>query len=310
MHVDEGALPQVAVLMQRGHAAAQAGQSRQARRLFRAVLELDRDNRQAWLALAEVAAHPHEAAASREEAALLGSGSHAGTANARPSEGRGALPLTALANGRGLRQSRPFSALLGLGVLLVIAGLALVTNAPQAVAAAVMPTPTATYTPTPTSTATPTPTDTPTPTPTNTATPTPTPTPTQIPSPQPTAPPDQGGAGKWIEVDLSEQRLYAHENGQIVLAAVVSTGLRGTPTVSGRFQIQTKYAAVDMSGPGYYLRNVPYTMFFYRGYAIHGTYWHNNFGRPMSHGCVNMKTPEAQWLFGWAPVGTLVVVHP
>jgi len=64
-----------------------------------------------------------------------------------------------------------------------------------------------------------------------------------------------------------------------------------------------------MTGPGYDLANVPWTMFFYAGYAIHGTYWHNNFGHPMSHGCVNMTTTEAKWLYEWAPKGTLVVVH-
>jgi len=54
---------------------------------------------------------------------------------------------------------------------------------------------------------------------------------------------------------------------------------------------------------------VPYTMYFYRGYAIHGTYWHSNFGRPMSHGCVNMRTQDAAWLYSWAVVGTPVVTH-
>ena len=110
-------------------------------------------------------------------------------------------------------------------------------------------------------------------------------------------------------MNLSTQRLYAHENGQTLLAAVVSTGLPRTPTVTGRFRIQTKYGAVHMSGPGYSLPNVPYTMFFYRGYAIHGTYWHSNFGRRMSHGCVNLPTSEAQWLYSWASVGTLVNIH-
>jgi lipoprotein-anchoring transpeptidase ErfK/SrfK len=103
--------------------------------------------------------------------------------------------------------------------------------------------------------------------------------------------------------------LYAHEGQETVLAAVVSTGTRWTPTVTGRFKIYAKYSSTPMSGPGYYLPNVPWTMYFYRGYAIHGTYWHSNFGTPMSHGCVNMKTPEARWLFNWAPRGTLVVVH-
>lgn len=64
-----------------------------------------------------------------------------------------------------------------------------------------------------------------------------------------------------------------------------------------------------MTGPDYYLPDVPYTMYFYKGYGIHGTYWHDNFGTPMSHGCVNMRTSEAAWLFDFASVGTLVNVH-
>ena len=64
-----------------------------------------------------------------------------------------------------------------------------------------------------------------------------------------------------------------------------------------------------MTGPGYNLPNVPWTMYFYGGYAIHGAYWHNNFGQRMSHGCVNMKPNEAKWLFNWTPKGTLVVVR-
>jgi lipoprotein-anchoring transpeptidase ErfK/SrfK len=64
-----------------------------------------------------------------------------------------------------------------------------------------------------------------------------------------------------------------------------------------------------MTGPGYYLPNVPYTMYFYGGYGLHGTYWHNNFGTPMSHGCVNLSTADSGWLFDWASVGTVVNVH-
>jgi lipoprotein-anchoring transpeptidase ErfK/SrfK len=64
-----------------------------------------------------------------------------------------------------------------------------------------------------------------------------------------------------------------------------------------------------MSGPGYWLPNVPYVMYFFGAYAIHGTYWHNNFGRPMSHGCINLSTPAAAWLFSWASIGTPVVTH-
>ena len=64
-----------------------------------------------------------------------------------------------------------------------------------------------------------------------------------------------------------------------------------------------------MSGPGYYLPDVPYVMYFYQSYGLHGTYWHSNFGQPMSHGCVNLPTPEAEWFFNWAEVGTPVHVQ-
>jgi hypothetical protein len=200
----------------------------------------------------------------------------------------------------------------GLFVLDSILALALWTNAPRVVIAALLPspTPTPTYTPTPTPTPTATPTFTPTPTPTFTPTPTPTSTATPTPTITPTpVPADQSLTGKWIEVDLSDQRLYAHEGQTTVLNTLVSTGTRYHPTVTGRFKIYVKYRSAPMSGPGYYLPGVPYIMYFYGGYGIHGTYWHSNFGHPMSHGCVNMKTSEAKWLFEWAPKGTLVVIH-
>jgi lipoprotein-anchoring transpeptidase ErfK/SrfK len=128
------------------------------------------------------------------------------------------------------------------------------------------------------------------------------------PSPQPPSP-SPGGSGRWIDVNLSAQRLTAYSGSTPVRSTLVSTGLPRTPTVTGSYRIYAKYASSTMSGPGYYLPNVPYAMYFYRGYSIHGTYWHSNFGRPMSHGCVNMPTSEARWLFYWASVGTLVKVH-
>lgn len=122
-------------------------------------------------------------------------------------------------------------------------------------------------------------------------------------------PADKSESDKWIEIDLSEQRLYAHEGQKTVFKALVSTGIARYPTLTGRFKIYAKYRATRMTGPGYDLPNVPWTMFYSGNYAIHGTYWHNNFGRPMSHGCINMKTVEAKWLYNWAPKGTLVVIH-
>jgi len=175
------------------------------------------------------------------------------------------------------------------------------------------PTFTPTSTPTPTATPTPTPTDTPTPTPTFTPTSTPLPTDTPVAPPTyepPTPVPLPGGDGeRWIDVNLSQQRVYAYEGNVIVNSFLVSTGTWRTPTVTGQYRVYVKYRYTDMSGPGYYLANVPYTMYFYKGYALHGTYWHSNFGTPMSHGCVNLTISDAGWLFNWASVGTLVNVH-
>ena len=183
------------------------------------------------------------------------------------------------------------------------------------------PTNTATPTNTPTSTPTPTPTNTPTPTatPTATATPTETPLPTveitpYVYEPEETEEYYNPGVSeplgdKWIDVNLSQQILYAFEGETLVASFYVSTGLPDTPTVTGTYHVWVKLLYDDMSGPGYYLPDVPYVMYFYRGYGIHGTYWHSNFGYPMSHGCVNMETSQAGWLFDWAFVGIPVHVH-
>lgn len=123
------------------------------------------------------------------------------------------------------------------------------------------------------------------------------------------APAPPTGAGREIVVDLSDSRVYAYENGVLVHTVLGSTGLPATPTVQGDFRIQRKYFAQTMSGPGYYLPDVPYVLYFYAGYALHGTYWHSNWGQPMSHGCVNLPTPEAEWFYSWADVGTPVRVQ-
>lgn len=110
---------------------------------------------------------------------------------------------------------------------------------------------------------------------------------------------------KWIEIDISEQRLLAHEGDRIVHDFLISGG-KWAPTPQGEFRIWIKLRYSKMSGGSkedntyYYLPNVPYVMYFYGGYGIHGAYWHNNFGTPMSHGCVNLSIPDAGVLFAWA----------
>jgi lipoprotein-anchoring transpeptidase ErfK/SrfK len=142
----------------------------------------------------------------------------------------------------------------------------------------------------------------------------------KVPAPQPEPTPasqttkvlSSTSGPKRIEIDLTSQRLYAYEGDTLVYSFLVSTGTYDrTPT--GNFRIWTKIKYTKMSGGSkalgtyYYLPNVPYTMFFYNekypmhlGYGIHGAYWHNNFGRPMSHGCINMKIEEAGLLYYWA----------
>jgi lipoprotein-anchoring transpeptidase ErfK/SrfK len=119
-----------------------------------------------------------------------------------------------------------------------------------------------------------------------------------------------GSNERWIDIVISEQRLYAFEGDTVVRSFLVSTGKPNTPTVLGTYAVWIKLRYTDMSGPGYYLQDVPYTMYFYKGYGIHGTYWHSNFGTPMSHGCVNMVTEEASWLYNWSHVGIVVNVRP
>src|SRR5205085_4708956 len=122
-----------------------------------------------------------------------------------------------------------------------------------------------------------------------------------------------------------------YEGKNAVRGFVVSTGLPGTPTVTGSFHIRMKVRSQTMIGGDpalgnyYNLPNVEWVQYFYEDYSFHGTYWHNNFGRPMSHGCVNMTNADAKWLFDWADpardgktawyktpadtTGTLVIIH-
>jgi lipoprotein-anchoring transpeptidase ErfK/SrfK len=124
-----------------------------------------------------------------------------------------------------------------------------------------------------------------------------------------TSPQTDANAGKWIEVDLSDHLLTAWDGNTVFLTTLVSIGKASTPTVTGTFHIYAKYHSVNMSGPGYYQPNVPHTMFFYRGYAIHGAYWRTTFGLNVSHGCVNLNLTDAATLYDWAPTGTKVVIH-
>jgi len=141
---------------------------------------------------------------------------------------------------------------------------------------------------------------------------------------------------RYVEVDLSGQKLWAWDGDNLFLEAYISSGLPWWETPTGEFRIWSKFRATSMEGGEgkyyYNLPNVPYVMFFenseipgWRGYGLHGTYWHDDFGTPHSHGCVNLPTSIAEKLYYWVTpdlaeskyaafssdenLGTRVIIH-
>jgi lipoprotein-anchoring transpeptidase ErfK/SrfK len=140
---------------------------------------------------------------------------------------------------------------------------------------------------------------------------------------------------KWIDISILQQSLVAYEGTKPVFVTLVSTGADGLgdpkkthSTVQGAFLIHTKHITVTMDGDEdtdrFDFRDVPFVQYFTEGYALHGAYWHDDFGTPRSHGCVNLSPADAAWLFGWTDPkvpanwhaslvlrkGTLVHIHP
>jgi lipoprotein-anchoring transpeptidase ErfK/SrfK len=140
---------------------------------------------------------------------------------------------------------------------------------------------------------------------------------------------------KWIDVNITKQVLVAYEGENAVYATLVSTGEAGLEdhkttksTKRGIFRIHTKHVSVTMDsevvGEEFELRDVPYVQYFEEGYALHGAYWHDGFGQPKSHGCINLAPEDARRLFWWTEpqvpagwhavskslTGTVVFVHP
>ena len=114
---------------------------------------------------------------------------------------------------------------------------------------------------------------------------------------------------RWIEVDLTTQRLTAWKGDHLVFKTTVSTGKASTPTPAGFFAIESKQHLGRMRGSDYDVTNIPYIMYYYKNYAIHGAYWHNQFGTAVSRGCINVAIVDAKWLFEWAPIQTPIVIH-
>lgn len=122
---------------------------------------------------------------------------------------------------------------------------------------------------------------------------------------------------KHIVIDISEQKIYAYDNDKLFMEEYISTGLEFTPTPKGTFTIFKMTPSRFMQGPipgvsdqVYDLPGVPWNLYFTReGAVIHGAYWHNHFGKPWSHGCVNLSPQNAKRLYQWAEIGTRVIVQ-
>jgi hypothetical protein len=151
-------------------------------------------------------------------------------------------------------------------------------------------------------------------------------------NPNPQGDPESPGR-KWIEVSISQQTLWAYQGTTLITSSLVSTGIEPNHTEQGIFHVRYKLPKTDMAGTvapdgtvdalgqqaadsasggdvGYVVPDVPDVMYFDAdAEALHGAYWHNNFGHPMSHGCVNLPLDFAHFLYGWAPLGTEVWVH-
>lgn len=115
--------------------------------------------------------------------------------------------------------------------------------------------------------------------------------------------------GRYIDINLAEQTLYAFDGFTLVNQFLVSTGTSSHPTPTGEYSVYGKSRVTTMDGPGYSLPGVEWVSWWSGDYSIHGTYWHNNFGHTMSHGCVNASNGDAEWIYNWDEVGTPVYVH-
>lgn len=122
---------------------------------------------------------------------------------------------------------------------------------------------------------------------------------------------------KRILVDVSEQMLYAYDGDILFMKESISTGLEFTPTPRGTFTVFKMTPSRFMQGPipgvseqKYDLPGVPWDLYFTKeGAVIHGAYWHNHFGQPWSHGCVNLPVEQAKKLYLWADIGMKVTVQ-
>ncbi|MFC2042643.1 L,D-transpeptidase [Chloroflexota bacterium] len=130
-----------------------------------------------------------------------------------------------------------------------------------------------------------------------------------------TTPPEGVAGDRWIAINLDQQTIAVYDQRQLVFATVIASGSDPFWTQPGLFPIYEKHEKTPMRGAfeadgggGYYLEDVPWTMYFDQARAIHGAYWRTKMGFSQSHGCVNMTVGDAHWIFNWANIGDPVYV--
>ncbi len=120
---------------------------------------------------------------------------------------------------------------------------------------------------------------------------------------------------RWVDVDLTSQTLVVFENCQPIFATLISSAKAPAKTPTGTFTIFYKeeklplFANERVSSESFYLADVPWLMFYHENWAIHGAYWHDHFGEPWSHGCINVSPYDARWLYQWLKLGDMIVIH-
>jgi hypothetical protein len=129
--------------------------------------------------------------------------------------------------------------------------------------------------------------------------------------------PSKGATTRWISVNLSEQYLVVYQDEQPIFATLVSTGKEtsGWATGEGIFTVYHKDEIYSLLSPdpndvgNYLIQDVPYILYYQGSWALHGAYWHDNFGVSNSHGCVNLSPADAKWLFEWAKQGEWIILY-
>jgi hypothetical protein len=127
---------------------------------------------------------------------------------------------------------------------------------------------------------------------------------------------DSSSSCRRVDVDLTSQTLVVIENCQLVFATLISSAKAPAKTPEGTFTIFYKEERLPLfanervaSSESFYLADVPWLMFFHENWAIHGAYWHDHFGEPWSHGCINVSPYDALWLYKWSKLGDMIVIH-